>query len=112
MAPEKQIVSAPDSTASTEVEALGYLASYDAVIDRDYAYAVWKETKVSDGTFREDLFHRLNVIRVHVPALRERREDIPTLARHFLKSAGQELAFGADVPELGPESKGHRQSRH
>jgi DNA-binding NtrC family response regulator len=39
---------------------------------------------VADGTFREDLFYRLNVIPVHVPALRERRADIPVLAQHFL----------------------------
>ena len=45
------------------------------------------EQKVEDGGFREDLFHRLNVIRVHVPALAERREDIPLLANHFLQRA-------------------------
>lgn len=40
--------------------------------------------RVSQGTFREDLFYRLNVVNIHVPALRERVEDIPLLARHFL----------------------------
>lgn len=49
------------------------------------------EQKVTDGDFREDLFHRLNVIRVHLPALKERREDIPALAAHFLRSAAKEL---------------------
>ena len=49
------------------------------------------EQRVKDGSFREDLFHRLNVIRVHLPALRERREDIGLLMRHFLYRAGQEL---------------------
>ncbi len=49
------------------------------------------EQRVKDGAFREDLFHRLNVIRVHVPALAERREDIPLLANHFLQRATKEL---------------------
>ncbi len=49
------------------------------------------EKRVRDGDFREDLFHRLNVIRVHVPALRERREDISLLMRHFLAHAASEL---------------------
>ncbi|HSC82737.1 MAG TPA: nitrogen regulation protein NR(I) [Pseudomonas sp.] len=50
------------------------------------------ETLVQAGKFREDLFHRLNVIRIHIPRLSDRREDIPTLARHFLAQAAQELA--------------------
>jgi len=50
------------------------------------------ETLVQAGKFREDLFHRLNVIRIHIPRLSDRREDIPALARHFLASAAQELA--------------------
>ncbi len=49
------------------------------------------EQRVQQERFREDLFHRLNVIRVHTPALRERREDIPALARHFLIQAAREL---------------------
>ncbi|WP_416364563.1 nitrogen regulation protein NR(I) [Pseudomonas sp. NFX183] len=50
------------------------------------------ETLVHAGKFREDLFHRLNVIRIHIPRMSDRREDIPTLARHFLSRAAQELA--------------------
>ncbi|WXL26226.1 nitrogen regulation protein NR(I) [Ectopseudomonas mendocina] len=50
------------------------------------------ESLVQAGKFREDLFHRLNVIRIHIPRLADRREDIPTLARHFLGRAATELA--------------------
>lgn len=49
------------------------------------------EDRVASGQFREDLFHRLNVIRLKLPALRERREDIPQLLRFFLQRAAQEL---------------------
>lgn len=50
------------------------------------------EERVKAHLFREDLYHRLNVIRIHIPALRERREDIPMLIQHFLNRAAQELA--------------------
>ena len=50
------------------------------------------ESLVQAGKFREDLFHRLNVIRIHIPRLADRREDIPTLARQFLARAAQELS--------------------
>ena len=49
------------------------------------------EKLVQEGRFREDLFHRLNVIRIHLPTLSERREDIPRLARHFLNISAEEL---------------------
>ncbi len=52
------------------------------------------EDEIAKGTFREDLYHRINVIPLIVPALRERREDIPLLATHFLK----ELARENDAP--------------
>jgi len=50
------------------------------------------EALVRAGKFREDLFHRLNVIRIHIPRLADRRQDIPALASHFLASAAQELS--------------------
>lgn len=53
------------------------------------------ENRVKDGMFREDLFHRLNVIRIRLPALRERREDIPLLTRHFLQKSARELGVEA-----------------
>ena len=53
---------------------------------------------VADGKFRDDLFYRLNVIEIRVPPLRERREDIPLLARHFLERLAHEL--GKDVDEI------------
>ncbi|MCP1673359.1 two-component system nitrogen regulation response regulator GlnG [Natronocella acetinitrilica] len=59
------------------------------------------EARVNDGQFREDLFHRLNVIRIHLPALRERREDIAKLASHFLVRAAEEL--NVDKKQLRPE---------
>jgi two-component system nitrogen regulation response regulator GlnG len=49
------------------------------------------EQRVKEGAFREDLFHRLNVIRLRLPALRERREDVPMLTRHFLQQSAQQL---------------------
>ena len=61
------------------------------------------EGLVSGGKFREDLFHRLNVIRIHIPRLSDRREDIPALARHFLARAAQELAVDPKV--LKPETE-------
>jgi two-component system nitrogen regulation response regulator GlnG len=61
------------------------------------------ERRVTEGRFREDLFHRLNVIRIHLPPLRERREDIPTLARHFLRQSAKEL--GVEAKQLAPETE-------
>lgn len=61
------------------------------------------EQRVADGKFREDLFHRLNVIRIHIPRLTERREDIPLLASHFLQKAAVELAV--EVKSLSKDTK-------
>ena len=61
------------------------------------------EERVTRGTFREDLFHRLNVIRVHVPALRDRREDIPVLTEHFLRRSSAEL--GIETKLVLPETR-------
>ena len=60
------------------------------------------EQLVKQGRFREDLFHRLNVIRIHIPSLRERREDIGLLMRHFLSLAAEEL--GVESKTLLPET--------
>ena len=49
------------------------------------------EQRVKEGVFREDLFHRLNVIRLRLPALRERKEDVAMLTRHFLQQSAQQL---------------------
>ncbi len=49
------------------------------------------EQRVKDGVFREDLFHRLNVIRLRLPALRERKEDVSMLTRHFLQQSAKQL---------------------
>ena len=60
------------------------------------------EERVRQGLFREDLFHRLNVIRLRLPSLRERREDIGLLARHFLAKSAREL--GAEAKRLSTEA--------
>ena len=59
------------------------------------------EELVREGKFREDLFHRLNVIRIHIPPLRERREDIGLLMEHFLDNAASELEV--EAKQLSPD---------
>jgi two-component system nitrogen regulation response regulator GlnG len=61
------------------------------------------EALVEQGRFREDLFHRLNVIRIHIPPLHDRKQDIPLLLRHFLNQAAQEL--NAEVKILKPDAE-------
>lgn len=63
------------------------------------------DTLVSRGHFREDLYHRLNVIKIQLPTLNKRREDIPKLAAHFLKKAAKELSVSPKI--LGSEAEAH-----
>ncbi len=59
------------------------------------------EERVKQGLFREDLFHRLNVIRIQIPALRERKEDVPALLNLFLKQSAREI--GVEAKQLLPD---------
>jgi len=61
------------------------------------------EQLVAEGKFREDLFHRLNVIRIHIPSLRDRKQDIPKLTRHFLAQAAREMNVEAKDLSLETE---------
>jgi two-component system, NtrC family, nitrogen regulation response regulator GlnG len=60
------------------------------------------EKRVKEGSFREDLFHRLNVIRLRLPALRERRDDIPMLTKHFLQQSAKQL--GVDAKRISDQA--------
>ena len=75
-----------------------------AASNRDLAKAV------SDGTLREDLFYRLNVIPIHLPPLRERREDIPLLVAHFIQKVSAEL--GKTVQGVAPDALAFLESYH
>jgi Nif-specific regulatory protein len=68
-----------------------------AATNRDLA------AEVKRGAFREDLYHRLNVVAIRVPPLRDRSEDIPALARHFLERAASRC--GRRVIEIAPEAE-------
>src|SRR5439155_19281860 len=59
------------------------------------------EQRVAEGKFREDLYYRLSVIRIHVPPLRERREEIPHLSTYFLREASDRLG----KPDIGLSSE-------
>jgi len=60
------------------------------------------KTEVSEGRFREDLYYRINVFPIHIPPLRERRDDIPPLAQHFLDHYGHR--FGKSIPGFSEEA--------
>ena len=63
---------------------------------------LFRSALVQSGAFREDLFFRLKVVEIHLPPLRERKEDIPLLAQHFLREAATEN--GKDVATIAPEA--------
>jgi two-component system nitrogen regulation response regulator GlnG len=63
------------------------------------------EQRVREGTFREDLYHRLNVIRLRLPSLRERAEDIPLLTKHFLARSAQQL--GVEPKRIAEDALAH-----
>jgi two-component system nitrogen regulation response regulator GlnG len=68
------------------------------------------EKRVALGKFREDLYHRLNVIRIDLPALRQRKEDVPLLVRHFLKHSAEELQ--TEIKQLTDEALGSMVDYH
>ncbi len=61
------------------------------------------DAMVADGTFRQELFYRINIVPILLPPLRQRRDDIPVLALHFLKRFREETR--QDVPEISPEAQ-------
>lgn len=82
-----------------KIERLG--ANHTITIDCRIIFAshVNLETAVEEGRFREDLYHRLNILRIHVPSLRERREDIELLASYYLQQYSPEFAFAPQTLE-------------
>ena len=66
--------------------------------------------EVKQGRFREDLYYRLNVLSIRMPSLRERKEDIEVLARHFVETLSADL--GVEAPTIGPAELSHLQAYH
>jgi two-component system response regulator PilR (NtrC family) len=60
------------------------------------------ETAIKDGSLRQDLFYRLNVVRIHVPALRERKPDVPALVTAFVRQFNQR--FGREIKGIAPDA--------
>ena len=85
-----------------KVEPVGGTASVTVDVRVIAATNKQLEDEIRRGTFREDLYFRLNVIPFHVPPLRERRDDIPLLARHFILTLAAE--YGRRPKELSPEA--------
>ncbi|MFZ0804053.1 MAG: sigma-54 dependent transcriptional regulator [Terriglobales bacterium] len=67
------------------------------------------ETLIEEGKFRPDLFYRLNVFRIELPPLRERREDIPVLVEHFVRKFS--LAMNKRITRVSPEAMNHLQEQ-
>ena len=84
------------------VERVGGMRSIDVDVRLVTATNAPLEQMVADGRFREDLFYRLNVVPLELPALRQRRSDIPVLVRGFLRRFRKRL--GRDVKEVSPEA--------
>ena len=79
---------------SGEVQSVGERRPVPTDVRTIAATNVAIDTLVRDGRFREDLFYRLNVVRLRIPPLRDRREEIPPLVRHFLRRYGREMNRG------------------
>ncbi len=83
---------------------LGGESPFDVDVRVIAATQVELEKAVKDGLFREDLYYRINVLRIHIPPLRQRKDDIPLLFLHFLERAFSEMGRSAPFPTLSAET--------